>query len=153
MDIRYGDEPYGPAGEMLKRVLALFDRLRTERGEEHFDYVLLPREQVTLNLRRCRNLDDLYHELREKMEWDDFYGENLDALWDILTGMPYKGDDFIILRPRRYTGADHGQNESITQYVDRVCGIFEKAREPANITVEIRYAEEGPEEDRKQYMA
>ena len=33
VEIRYGNEPYGLAGEMLKRVLALFDELRAERGD------------------------------------------------------------------------------------------------------------------------
>ena len=142
MEIRYGNEPYGLAGEMLKRVLALFDELRAERGEGHFDYVMLPREEVTLDLRRCRYLRDIYGELREKMEWADFYGENFDALWDILTGMPYKGDDFIILRPRHYVGIPHGKNEGFTEYVDKLCAIFKEAQEKQEITVEVRYLEE-----------
>ena len=120
VEIRYGNEPYGLAGEMLKRVLALFDELRAERGEGHFDYVMLPREEVTLDLRRCRYLRDIYGDLREKMAWDDF----------------------IILRPRHYVGIPHGKNEGFTEYVDKLCAIFKEAQEKQEITVEVRYLEE-----------
>ena len=33
------------------------------------------------------------------MLWQDWYGENLDALHDILTGQPYLGRSFIIILP------------------------------------------------------
>ena len=60
------------------------------------------REQIILDFRECRSISSVYAQMREKMEWLDWYGENPDALWDILTGLPYRGDDFIILRPRYY---------------------------------------------------
>lgn len=53
---------------------------------------------VTLDFTACKYIPELYKEIRTKMEWDDDFGENLSALWDILTGMPYKGDDFTIIR-------------------------------------------------------
>ena len=143
VEIRYADEPYGEAAAALKQVFALFDRLRDELGRDHFDYVLLPREQVTIDLSPCKYVAELWLELRRKMEWDDWYGENFDALWDILTGLPYKGDDFTILRPRHYTGIPYGDNEGFTEYVDKLCGIFQKAQDrEGNITVELRYTDE-----------
>lgn len=143
VEIRYADEPYGEAGAALKQVIALFDRLREELGKDRFDYVLLPRELVTIDLSPCKYVAELWLELRRKMEWDDWYGENFDALWDILTGLPYKGDDFIILRPRHYTGIPYGDNEGFTEYVDKICGIFQKAQDrEGNITVELRYTDE-----------
>ena len=59
------------------------------------------RVRVTLDFTRCRYIGELYLEMRTKMEWDEDFGENFSALWDILGGMPYKGDDFTILCPRR----------------------------------------------------
>lgn len=142
VEIRYANEPYGEAAEAQKQVLALFERLSGELGLEHFDYVLLPREQVTLDLSPCKYVAELWLELRQKMEWDDWYGENFDALWDILTGLPYTGDDFTILRPRNYTGIPYGDNEGFTEYVDHICAIFQEAQDrKGNITVEIRYTD------------
>ena len=55
------------------------------------------RTVVTLDFRPCRYISQIYQEMRLKMKWDEDYGENLSALWDILWGMPYYGDDFLIL--------------------------------------------------------
>ena len=80
------------------------------------------------------------------MKWQDFFGENLDALWDILTGMPYRGDDFTILRPRTYTGIPYGQNRQFTEYVDKICEVFQEAQDRyGDITVKIVYTDEEPE--------
>ena len=66
---------------------------------------------VTLDFTACKYIPELYKEMRTKMEWDDDFGEDLSALWDILTGMPYKGDDFTIIRPVRFENIPHGQND------------------------------------------
>ena len=54
---------------------------------------------VTLDLSRCAARGEIYAELREKMRWQSWYGSNLDALWDILTGLEYEGRSFRILMP------------------------------------------------------
>ncbi len=101
------------------------------------------RIQVTLDFTKCKRYHELYAEMRTKMEWDDFYGENLDALWDILTGMPYKGDDFIILRPRKYHNIPHNYDDGFTAYVDKICHVFEHAQMQryVNLTVQVVYTE------------
>ena len=86
---------------------------------------------VTLDFTACKYIPELYKEMRTKMEWDDDFGENLSALWDILTGMPYKGDDFTIIRPVRFENIPHGQNDIFTEYVDRY----------GDITATIRYTD------------
>ena len=142
IEIRYADEPYGEAAVYLKQVLDLFERLKNEFGTEHFDYVLLPREQVTLDFSKCQYIMEVYHEMREKMDWEDWYGFNLDALWDILTGLPYKGDDFLILRPRVYRGIPYGKNREFTEVVDEICQVFEEAQTTyGEITVKLQYTD------------
>ena len=94
----------------------------------------------------CRIVLPLYgsisEEMRQKMEWEDWYGTNLDALWDILTGLPYRGDDFLILRPRYYSGIPYGRDAIFTQAVDKICDIFLDAQaEYDSIRVEIVYTE------------
>ena len=42
-----------------------------------------------VNFSECRYVGELYLELKRKLELPDWCGENLDALWDALTGMMY----------------------------------------------------------------
>jgi len=44
-------------------------------------------------------IGELYQELREKLQWEDWYGQNLDALYDILTGLPHRGTRFVLRMP------------------------------------------------------
>ena len=82
---------------------------------------LTEEETVTLDFSRCTNLKDLYRELRSRMEWQDWYGETLDALWDILTGLPHKGSSFVIIPP------DESASESVKKYASRIRAVFEEA--------------------------
>ena len=54
---------------------------------------------VTLNFSRCRERAELYDVLSARMLWQEDYGRNLDALYDILTGLPHLGKRFRILLP------------------------------------------------------
>ncbi len=96
---------------------------------------------VTLDFTDCKYLFEVFKEMRTKMEWDDDFGENLSALWDILWGMPYKGDDFTILRPRFFTNIPYGHDREFTEYVDKICSIFQRAHQCGIITVDIRYTD------------
>ena len=96
---------------------------------------------VTLDFTNCKYLSEVFKEMRTKMEWDDDFGENLSALWDILRGMPYKGDDFTIIRPHSFTGIPYEQDQKFTEYVDKICSIFQRAQQQGIITVDIRYTD------------
>ena len=97
---------------------------------------------VTLDFTSCRYAPELYKEMRTKMEWDDDLGENLSALWDILWGMPYKGDDFTIIRPLYFKNIPHNQDSLFTEYVDKVCSIFQRAQQQGILTVSIKYVDD-----------
>lgn len=43
-------------------------------------------KEVTLDFSSCSNWWDVHELLKDKLEFPDFYGKNLDALWDLLTG-------------------------------------------------------------------
>lgn len=94
---------------------------------------------VTIDFTFCKYASELYKEMRTKMEWDEDFGENLSALWDILWGMSYKGDDFTIIRPRQFTEIPYGKNTSFTEYVDKICAIFQRAQDQGILTVRIQY--------------
>ncbi|MEW4369089.1 barstar family protein [Paenibacillus kandeliae] len=42
---------------------------------------------VTINGEEFATTQELHEQLQEKLELPEFYGANLDALWDCLTGM------------------------------------------------------------------
>lgn len=98
---------------------------------------------VTLDFTACEKTADFYREMRGKMEWEDWYGDNLDALWDILTGLPYTGDDFLILRLRTYPDCAAESGWYLTRRADRICRVFEEARDGGYLpAVRVRYAGE-----------
>ena len=55
--------------------------------------------ELTLDLSACRERAELYDVLSSRMLWQCDYGRNLDALYDILTGLPHLGRRFRILLP------------------------------------------------------
>lgn len=54
---------------------------------------------VLLDFSECADIPSLYRELREKMLWEPWYADNLDALFDILTGLPHRGTRFSLTLP------------------------------------------------------
>ncbi len=76
---------------------------------------------AVLDFSACRSRAALYALLREEMDWKDWYGENLDALYDVLTGLPHEGRRFRLIPP----GAEAG--EALCGYARRMEGVFRKA--------------------------
>ena len=74
---------------------------------------------VFLDFSGCADIPALYTELRHKMDWESWYGENLDALHDILTGLPHRGRRFVLTLP-----ADDAPAE-VRLYADRIQRVFE----------------------------
>ena len=79
---------------------------------------------VTLDFYGCRERSGLYAVIRRAMLWQDWYGENLDALHDILTGQAYYGRTFTFILP-----ADDAPCRS---YAERIVREFEDAGLPNN---------------------
>lgn len=73
--------------------------------------------EVTLDLSHCSSRQEIYAQLREKMQWQDWYGENLDALWDTLTALPHYGRRFVFIMPEG----------ELKTYAEKLCATFEEA--------------------------
>ena len=87
---------------------------------------------VTLDFSECKYLGEVFLEMRTKMKWEDWYGENLYAVWDILTGLPYYGDDFHIIKPQSYPNSD------FCMQINKICQIFTEVQSKhGNIRVAI----------------
>ena len=67
----------------------------------------------------CEARQELYAVLRRAMAWEKWYGGNLDALWDVLTGLPHEGERFAIALPRADSPA--------YDYAAKIRGVFAEA--------------------------
>ena len=67
----------------------------------------------------CESREELYAVLRREMAWEDWYGGNLDALWDVLTGLPHEGERFTIALPRA--------EGPVRDYAARIRAVFDEA--------------------------
>jgi RNAse (barnase) inhibitor barstar len=76
---------------------------------------------VSVDFTLCPDIPSLYRELREKLQWEDWYGENLDALYDVLTGLPHRGERFLLLMP-----AEDAPKEA-RLYARRIRRVFAEA--------------------------
>ena len=73
----------------------------------------------TLDLSGCREREALYAVLRRDMGLPDWSGSNLDALWDVLTGLPHEGERFAVALPRG--------DSPVYDYAARIREVFEEA--------------------------
>lgn len=92
-----------------------------QEGCEGLFRALTEDETITLDFSHCTSRKDLYNELRSRMEWQDWYGETLDALWDILTGLPRRGTAFVIIPPTE------DAPDEVKNYVALMKSVFEEA--------------------------
>ena len=76
---------------------------------------------VLVDFRLCPDIPSLYRELREKLQWEDWYGENLDALYDVLTGLPHRGERFLLTPP------DEDAPLEARLYARRIRQVFQEA--------------------------
>ena len=76
---------------------------------------------VLLDLSLCADIPSLYEQLRHQMGWEPWYGENLDALYDVLTGLPHKGRHFALILPPADAPAE------VRLYARRIRRVFAEA--------------------------
>ena len=69
----------------------------------------------------CESREERYAVLRREMAWEDWYGGNLDALWDVLTGLPHEGERFTIALPRADSPA--------YDYAEKIRAVFREAEQ------------------------
>ena len=73
--------------------------------------------EVTLDFSACRERAELYEVMSSAMLWEDFYGRNLDALYDVVSGLPHLGRRFRVLLPSEDAPC-RGYAEIIVQVLD-----------------------------------
>ncbi len=77
---------------------------------------------VFLDFSECGTISELFAVLRHQMGWEPWYGENLDALHDVLTGLPHRGEQFVITPPLEDAPAE------VRIYASRIIKVFDDYR-------------------------
>ena len=69
----------------------------------------------------CTTWGEVYREIKTKLELPDWCGENLDALWDAVTGMMYT--------PAQITVSKKVKNNSLAADVQQIISVLYEAEE------------------------
>lgn len=82
-------------------------------------------KMVTINGEDFHTIAELHDTLQQKLELPDFYGKNLDALWDCLTGM--------IELPLQMEWLNYDvSRERLGDKADQVLSVLEEAQAEGN---------------------
>ncbi len=83
-----------------------------------------------IDFTECRYIGELYRELKKKLELPDWCGENLDALWDALTGIMYTPAEISVKKSTAW--------QEIQEYADSIVEVMQEAESKyLEITVRI----------------
>ena len=84
------------------------------------DY-LYPKDRV-LDFSSCRYLGEIHEIIRTELELPDWYGANLDALWDAVTGLMYVPANLrIIFKPETKA------SQNLSEEVEKIIAVFVEA--------------------------
>ncbi len=78
---------------------------------------------VPVDFSACERVHELYAELRESLGFAPWYGNNLDALYDVLTGLPHRGSRFLLTMP------PEDAPEDVRRYAERIAQVFRDAEQ------------------------
>lgn len=80
-----------------------------------------------LDFSNCKFLGDVHELIKKELELPEFYGCNLDALWDAVTGLMYVPVNIkIIFKPETVAA------EKLTDEIDKIISIFKEAEQEYN---------------------
>ena len=89
-------------------------------------------KKIILNGTEIINREELHRQLKEKLDLPDYYGKNLDALWDCLTSWV---DLPMTVEWRNYAESE----KNLGGYASKVLKIFREAEEKlGNFRIEVK---------------
>lgn len=77
-------------------------------------------EKLIIDFTGCKYFAEIHKRIKEGLKFPDYYGENLDALWDL---MSEPRDAFITIK------GIHDLPKSFDEYVEKLLKTFEDAKE------------------------
>ena len=80
--------------------------------------------RFSLDFSECRYLGEIYAQIKSVLELPQWCGENLDALWDAVTGMMYTPAEVTIIPKVR--------RKELQEDVKEVITVFQEAQDEYN---------------------
>ena len=80
--------------------------------------------RLTLDFSECRYLGEIYAHIKDVLELPQWCGENLDALWDAVTGMMYTPAEVTIIPKVR--------RKELQEDVKEIITVFQEAQQEYN---------------------
>ena len=77
-------------------------------------------EKVIIDFTECKYFAEMHKRIKDGLDFPDHYGENLDALWDLISE---PRDAFITIK------GIHDLPKSFDEYIENLLKIFEEAKE------------------------
>ncbi len=77
-------------------------------------------EKLIVDFTECKYFSEIHKRLKEGLDFPDYYGENLDALWDLLSE---PRDAFVTIKGVK------DLPESFGEYLEKILKIFDEAKE------------------------
>jgi ribonuclease inhibitor len=91
-------------------------------------------KNIVIDFSKCKYPMDLHNEIRGKLELPEWYGNNLDALWDMLTG--------FIETPIEITVIYKPENKAAENLKENVLKVIETFKEASEEDKEIKFSYE-----------
>ncbi len=90
-------------------------------------------KQRVLDFSKCQYLGEVHQVIQQKLELPEWYGQNLDALWDSITGIMYVPADIIIIyKPETQ------KSEELASEIKKIIDVFKEAAQEYNeITLHV----------------
>ena len=79
-------------------------------------------KKITIDFSLCKHPLDLHKELKEKLNFPEWSGNNLDALWDMLTGFIETPIDITLIFK-----SETSASQNVKDIVLQIAEIFEEA--------------------------
>ena len=87
-------------------------------------------EYLTLDFSDCKYISQVHKKLKETLKFPDYYGENLDALWDCMR-------DYVS-NVHVYVKGFYSLPKNWADYMDKIIEVFDDVhKETPNFTYEI----------------
>jgi len=76
-------------------------------------------DSTVIDLKGAERREELFARIYDVIGGQSWYGHNLDALWDVLTGEPHRGERFLLALPR--------EDDEVYAYALRIRDLFAEA--------------------------
>ena len=82
----------------------------------------MEKEEIILDLTGCKYITEVHWKIRDTFYFPSFYGENLDALWDM--GCDYIGSDEEVFEFVKIRGVETLPKDIREYFLDKMMDIF-----------------------------